>query len=235
MNLALAGMYVQSVFTRKVIEVLQKLVGPEVSISSMQISRCTALLDTGVPAPWTRHRTGLWMPDMNGCAKRAGWWPCRWRCQKPRCIGAPFLGSLIARGLRGVKFLTSDDHAGLKAARKAMFPGVPWQRCQFHLQHNAQGYVSRLDQRTPVARQIRGIFNAGDAIEAQRLLNAALKDWQLSHLQLAAWAEKKPGRGLCRLWLARGPSGAHAHHKRLGALEQGTHAPNPCCYFVPQP
>ncbi|CDS55094.1 Mobile element protein [Polaromonas sp. CG9_12] len=62
-----------------------------------------------------------------------------------------FLDSLIERGLRGVKFLASDDHAGLKAARKAMFPGVPWQRCQFHLQRNAQGYVSRLEQRTPVA------------------------------------------------------------------------------------
>lgn len=40
MNLALAEMYVQGVSTRKVIEVLQKLVGPEVSISSTQISRC---------------------------------------------------------------------------------------------------------------------------------------------------------------------------------------------------
>ena len=79
-----------------------------------------------------------------------------------------FLDSLIERGLRGVLFITSDDHAGLQAARKAMSPGVPWQRCQFHLQPNAQGCVSRLDPRTPVARQIRGIFNAADAIEAQR-------------------------------------------------------------------
>jgi transposase-like protein len=57
------------------------------------------------------------------------------------------------------------------------------------LTHNAQGYVSKLDQRTPVARQIRGIFNASDAHEAQRLLNVALKEWQVSHPQLAAWAE----------------------------------------------
>jgi transposase-like protein len=54
MNLALAEMYVQGVSTRKVIEVLQKLVGPEVSISSTQISRCTALLDTGLHAWRTR-------------------------------------------------------------------------------------------------------------------------------------------------------------------------------------
>ena len=49
--------------------------------------------------------------------------------------------------MRGVKFIASDDHAGLKAARQAMFPGVPWQRCQFHLQHNAQGYVSKPEHR----------------------------------------------------------------------------------------
>jgi putative transposase len=36
-----------------------------------------------------------------------------------------------------VRLITSDDHAGLEAARKALFPSVPWQRCQFHLQQNA--------------------------------------------------------------------------------------------------
>lgn len=49
-NLALAEMYVQGVPTRKVIEVLQKLVGPEVSVSSTQISRCAEKLDTGLQA-----------------------------------------------------------------------------------------------------------------------------------------------------------------------------------------
>ncbi len=41
-----------------------------------------------------------------------------------------FLDSLVARRLRGVRFITSDDHAGLVAARKAVFPGAVWQRCQ---------------------------------------------------------------------------------------------------------
>ena len=49
-NLALAEMYVQGVSTRKVIEVLQKLVGPGVSISSTQISRCAEKLDAGLQA-----------------------------------------------------------------------------------------------------------------------------------------------------------------------------------------
>ena len=49
-NLALAEMYVQGASTRQVIEVLQKLVGPEVSISSTQISRCAGKLDVGLEA-----------------------------------------------------------------------------------------------------------------------------------------------------------------------------------------
>ena len=139
-----------------------------------------------------------------------------------------FLDSLIQRGLRGVKFIASVDHAGLKAARKAMFPGVPWQRCQFHPQQNAQGYVTRLDQRKPVARQICGIFNAPDAHEAQRLLNNALKDWQLSHPQLAVWAEISLPEGFAVFGLP------DAHYQRIRAIEQGTQTANTCRNAVSQ-
>ncbi|MEG0143315.1 MAG: transposase, partial [Akkermansia sp.] len=42
-------------------------------------------------------------------------------------------------GLRGVPdFITSDAHEGIKSAVTCVFPGVKWQRCQFHLQQNAQ-------------------------------------------------------------------------------------------------
>ena len=50
LNLALAEMYVQGVSTRKVIEVLQRLLGPEVAISSTQVSRCAEKLDAGLAA-----------------------------------------------------------------------------------------------------------------------------------------------------------------------------------------
>ena len=36
-----------------------------------------------------------------------------------------FLQSLVSRGLSGVELITSDDHSGLKSARKAVFGGVP--------------------------------------------------------------------------------------------------------------
>ncbi len=39
-----------------------------------------------------------------------------------------FLESLMHRGRKGVKLIVADDHAGLKAARRAVLPAVPWQR-----------------------------------------------------------------------------------------------------------
>ena len=80
---------------------------------------------------------------------------------------------MARRGLCGVKLIVADGHAGLKAARS-----VPWQRCQFHLQQNAQAYVTRLDQRQPVAQRIRALFTAPDWDEAQRLLNQAIELWR---------------------------------------------------------
>jgi transposase-like protein len=101
-----------------------------------------------------------------------------------------FLESLVKRGLMGVKLITSDSHAGLKAARRAVLPSVPWQRCQFHLQQNAGSYIARIDQRQTVAQRIRNIFNAPDKSEAQRLLNQAIELWQKEAPKLAAWAEE---------------------------------------------
>ncbi len=43
-----------------------------------------------------------------------------------------FLRSLIARGLSGVKLVTSDAHAGLLAAIGATLLGASWQRCRKH-------------------------------------------------------------------------------------------------------
>ncbi|MBA3486521.1 MAG: transposase [Lysobacter sp.] len=64
------------------------------------------------------------------------------------------------------------------------------QRCQFHLQQNAQAYVARLDQREPIARRIRAIFNAPDQAEARRLLAQAIELWRKDAPRLAEWAER---------------------------------------------
>lgn len=74
----------------------------------------------------------------------------------------------------------SDDHAGLKAARKAVFPGVAWQRCQFHLQQNAQAYVPKLDQRASVAADIRGVFNSPTIETANQRLKELIGAYEKS-------------------------------------------------------
>jgi putative transposase len=43
-----------------------------------------------------------------------------------------FFRALTARGLSGVKLVTSDAHAGLVTAIGATLPGTSWQRCRTH-------------------------------------------------------------------------------------------------------
>ena len=52
-----------------------------------------------------------------------------------------FLATLLERGVHGVKLIVSDDHAGLKQARQAALPSVPWQRLQLHPHNKAQAHV----------------------------------------------------------------------------------------------
>jgi putative transposase len=100
-----------------------------------------------------------------------------------------FFAHLQGRGLCGVRLLISDDHAGMKAAREARFPGVPWQRCQFHLQQNAGPYVPRIEMRREVAADLRAIFESTDRLEAERRLSQAVDKYQCSAPKLSAWME----------------------------------------------
>lgn len=107
-----------------------------------------------------------------------------------------FLAGLRQRGLHGVELMISDDHAGLKAARLARFPGVRWQRCQFHLQHHAAHYVPRVTMRTEVARDLRAVFKAPDRAEAERQLRLAVEKYLKSAPKLSVWLEQNVSEGL---------------------------------------
>ena len=231
-NLALAEMYVQGVSTRKVITVLQALLGPEVAISSTQVSRATEQLDAGLAA-WRERPLGetpyvILDARYERVRETGRIVDCAVLVAvgittdgKRRVLGVSvalseaevhwraFLDSLIARGLRGVKLIVSDDHAGLKAARRATLPSVPWQRCQFHLQQNAQAYVPRIDQRKALALRIKAIFNAPDRTEAERLFRQAIDIWTKEAPKLAQWAEENLPMGFAVFELPQ------AHRARL--------------------
>jgi transposase-like protein len=230
LHLAMAEMYVQGVSTRKVSAIVQELCG--VSVSSTQVSQCAARLDAHLK-DWRERPLGTFAylvldaryekvrqggqlldcavlialgigPDgkrqILGVSAALSEAEVHWRS---------FLQSLQARGLCGVEFIVSDDHAGLRAARTAVFPSVPWQRCQFHLQQNAQAYVPKLDQRAPVAEAIRSVFNAPSRAAADLRLKEITAFYAASAPKLAGWMEENLPQGLTVFSL---PS---AHHRRM--------------------
>jgi transposase-like protein len=100
-----------------------------------------------------------------------------------------FLAGLQERGLYGVQLIVSDDHGGLKAAREARFPGVAWQRCQFHLQQNAGHYAPRVAMRSEIAADLRAVFDAPDRMEADRRLRMAVDKYASIAPKLSTWLE----------------------------------------------
>jgi len=230
LKLAVAEMYVQGVSTRKVTEVMQQLCG--LDVSSTQVSRATQLLDEELSA-WRKRPIGE-IPylvldaryekvrhggSVVSCAIliAVGITPEGHRSllgvsvslSEAEVHWREFLASLQERGLHGVRFIVSDNHAGLKAALQVRFSGIPCQRCQFHLQQNAGHYVPRIGMRSEVATALRSIFNALDRADADRRLELVVRKYQKSAPKLADWLSANVPDGLTVLSLPE------AHRRRL--------------------
>jgi putative transposase len=78
---------------------------------------------------------------------------------------ASFLRSLVARGLSGVRLVTSDSHRGLKSAIGTVLVGASWQRCRVHFMRNALSLVPKAAQQM-VGATIRTVFAQPDAASA---------------------------------------------------------------------
>ena len=76
-----------------------------------------------------------------------------------------FLRSLLARGLSGVRLVTSDAHRGLKSAIEKTLTGASWQRCRVHFMRNALSLVPKVAQQM-VGATIRTVFAQPDAESA---------------------------------------------------------------------
>ena len=150
LTLALAEMYVQGVSTRRVSAIVEQLCGS--SVSSSQVSRAAAQLDSvlhqwrerRLPAcPYVYLDARYESVRQNGIVDKAAVLIAVGvdTLGKRQVLGVSvalseheahwrqFLQSLVARGLSGIRLVISDAHEGLKAARQAVFGGVPWQRC----------------------------------------------------------------------------------------------------------
>ena len=73
-----------------------------------------------------------------------------------------YIRGLVARGLAGVKLVSSDAHPGLVDAIAATLPGASWQRCRTHFMRNLLTRVPKSAQGF-VATMVRTIFAQPDA------------------------------------------------------------------------
>ena len=80
-----------------------------------------------------------------------------------------FLRGLKDRGLRGVRLVISDAHAGLKASIARVFNGASWQRCKVHAMRNLLGAVPS-PSKEMVAATVRTIFAQPDATATRKQL-----------------------------------------------------------------
>ena len=217
LTLALTEMYVQGVSTRRVAAITEQLCGT--AVSSMQVSRAAGKLDEVLEA-WRNRPLDeivyLYLDAryekvrMDGQIRDAAILIASGvgRDGKRRILGVSvsmseaeqhwrlFLEGLIERGLQGICLIISDDHSGLRKARQALFTGIPWQRCQFHLQQNASQYVPRKRMRAEVAADIRAIFNAPGRAQAEGYLKQIVVKYADIASELADWMEAAIPEGL---------------------------------------
>ena len=217
LNLALAEMYVAGVSTRKVSKIVETMCGFEVS--SSQVSRLNAGLDEELEkwrnrpissvkyllldARYEKVRVDGYVRDCalltafavdnNGKRTVLG---LSVSLSEAEIHWREFLKSLLARGMHGLKMVTSDNHAGLKAARKAVLGNVPWQRCQFHLQQNASSYVPKKSMQPAVHADIKVIFNAPSIEDAKEYLSKFVDYYRDKAPKLATWMEINIPEGL---------------------------------------
>lgn len=209
---ALAEMYVQGVSTRKVSAVVEQLCGETVSAST--VSAMTASLDASLAAWRARPLTGkaypylvvdahvervrregqvrstaaLWVIGVgaDGYREHLGLWlgasesAASWRA---------VFEDLVKRGLTGVAYVVSDEHAGLVQAVRRFFPDAAHQRCQVHFQRNARDKVTAPALQERVRDGLRDVWTAPARAEAEARLARLVLALRAEAPRLADWLE----------------------------------------------
>jgi putative transposase len=194
--LAILQMYVEGVSTRKVRDITEALCGLEIGKS--QVSALAQKLDeevrqwrerpiensypylmidaryekvrrggevisqgvlivVGISAQGLREMLGVWVADSES---EASW-------------GEVF-SDLSRRGLRGVHYLVSDDHQGMRRAIDRHFQGVVWQRCQVHFVRNILNHTAAREK-TFVLGILKTITEAPTLVAARKALAEAVE------------------------------------------------------------
>ena len=215
--LAVAEMYIKGVSTRQAESVMREF-GIE-SLSSTQVSRAAKLLDEELAAwrnrpleqmkylildaRYEKARLDGVVRDVAvlsaigvGLDERRHVLGLSVALSEAEVHWRAFLENLQARGLRGTIFTVSDDHAGLKAARRAVLGAAIWQRCQFHLAQNAVHNSPNNDIRKRIGKQLRSVWNASSLAAAEAELATLVASYRDKHQNFADWLENNVPEGL---------------------------------------
>lgn len=189
--------YIQGVSTRKVDELVQAL--GMTGVSKSQVSRLCAELDEVVEAFRNRPLEGrypyVWLDAKYEKVRENG------RVSSMALVIAmgvredgereilgldvgpsedgafwtAFLRQLVARGLKGVLLVISDNHVGLREAIRTVFSGASWQRCRVHFMRNLLGYVPK-NLQSMVSAAVRTIFAQPDQQAAKSQLAVVVEN-----------------------------------------------------------
>lgn len=204
---ACAEMYFMGVSTRKVANVLEKMGGFELSAATVS---CVAQeldeklqefrnrrLDEHtwpylmVDACYTKtrkngysdNRAVLIVAGVNDDGRREilAWYVCD---RESEDTWSEIFGELHQRGVRGVRWITSDGHKGIQAAVTTQFPKARWQRCWVHFMRNALDKVGH-KQRNALAKELTAVRKIDDLkiclAEAERVAQR----WEKRYPRLA--------------------------------------------------
>lgn len=208
---ALAEMYVQGVSTRKVKAVTEELCGHSFSASAIsainkKMDRALAefaerQLDEAFPylivdARYERVREGGVIAsqavlvaigiDLEGRRQILG---VELANRESRSSWRDFLAGLRQRGLSGVEFVVSDDHAGLTKAIREILPEAAWQRCYVHFLRNALDHLPR-KRDDDCQQELRWFYDRRELAEVRQDLARWLAKWQDKYPKLCLWVEE---------------------------------------------
>jgi transposase-like protein len=197
--LAMLEMYVGGVSTRKVSAITEALCGLEVSKS--QVSALTSKLDAEI-AEWRMRPLTQAYPylvvdaryekvrqggavvsqgvlvvcgvDGRGFREVLGCWIAE---SESEASWSAVFAELKQRGLNGVRYVVSDDHAGMVKAIDRHFQGAVWQRCQVHFVRNALSLCG-VAQRPLVLTLMRAITESPTRESAMAAIQAAVAELQ---------------------------------------------------------
>ncbi len=211
--LALLEMYVQGISTRKVTRVVEELCG--FSVSASQVSRLVRTLDADLEA-WRQRDLGessypylvidahyekvrrdgrvrstavLWVVGVreDGYREHLGVW--LGAAESEASWGEVF-ADLTRRGLRGVRYIVSDEHSGLRAALVRHFPDAAQQRCQVHYLRNLLAQCKSLERFHEVKGALRDAWDAPNREGASIRVRNLVEELEAKAPRLAAWIEE---------------------------------------------